>query len=163
MVPDVSNPDLPTINRESAAHHVQRFNMAGFRAPKLDTVRVGVLGMGRGAGHLKALVQIEGVEIRAICDKDPAEIEKAAVFFKDIGYAPEIYTGGESEWKKLCERKDLDLICVCTPIPLHAQMSIYALKHGKHVCSEVPAAWEMEDCWGLECASSMIMANLRPR
>ena len=148
-MPEINNPDLPTINREYAANHVQRVNMAGFRVPKIDTVRVGVLGMGRGIGHIKALIQIEGVEIRAICDKDPAEIEKASVWFKDIDHNPEIYTDGENEWKKLCERKDLDLIYVCTPIPLHAQMSIYALKHGKHVCSEVLAAWRMEDCWAL--------------
>jgi hypothetical protein len=44
----IDNPDLPTLNRETAANHVQRHNMAGFRAPKLDTVRVGVIGMGRG-------------------------------------------------------------------------------------------------------------------
>ncbi len=78
----IHNPDLVALNREYAASHVQRHNMAGFRAPKLDTVRVGVLGMGRGDNHIKALVQIEGVDIRAICDKNPAEIEKSMVWFK---------------------------------------------------------------------------------
>ncbi len=46
--------DVAAINREHAARHVQRRNMAGFRAPKLDTVRVGVIGMGRGDNHIKA-------------------------------------------------------------------------------------------------------------
>jgi len=148
-VTEIENPDLPMLNREYAESHVQRHNMAGFRAPKLDTVRVGVLGMGRGAGHIKALVQIEGVEIRAICDKDPREIEKAMVWFKDTDHSPEVYTDGEDEWKKLCERSDIDLIYVCTPIPLHAKMSIHAMKHGKHVVSEVAASWTMEECWEL--------------
>jgi predicted dehydrogenase len=123
--------------------------MAGFRAPKIDNVRVGVLGMGRGDNHIKALVQLEGVEIRAICDKNPLEIEKSMVWFKNTDHRPAIYTDGEDEWRKLCERKDLDLIFVCTPIPLHARMSSYAMKQGKHVCSEVPAAWTMEECWEL--------------
>jgi predicted dehydrogenase len=123
--------------------------MAGFRAPKISNVRVGIIGMGRGVNHIKSLVQLEGVEIRAICDKDPNEIEKSRVWFEDTDHDPVIYTDGENEWKKLCERDDLDLILVCTPIPLHAQISIYALKQGKHVCSEVAAAWEMEDCWEL--------------
>ncbi len=57
-MPEINNPDLPTINREYATNHVQRVNMAGFRAPKIGTVRVGVLGMGRGIGHIKALIQI---------------------------------------------------------------------------------------------------------
>ena len=146
---DILDPDVPAINRDYAKQHVQRHNMAGFRAPKLDTVRVGVLGMGRGDNHIKALVQIDGVEIRAICDKNPLEIEKSMVWFKDTDHKPEVYTDGEDEWKKLCEQKDLDLIFVCTPIPLHAKMSLYAMKQGKHVCSEVAAAWTMEECWEL--------------
>ena len=85
----IDNPDLPALNRAQAASSVQRHNMAGFRAPKLDTVRVGVLGMGRGDNHIKALVQIEGVEIRAICDKNPMEIEKSMVWFKDTDHNPD--------------------------------------------------------------------------
>lgn len=145
----IINSDVPAINRQYAIHHVQRHNMAGFRAPKIDTVRVGVIGLRRGDNHIKALVQIEGVEIRAICDKNPLQAEKAMRWFEGTDHRPEIYTDGEDEWKKLCDRKDLDLIFVCTPIPMHAQMSIYAMRQGKHVCSEVAAAWTMEECWEL--------------
>ena len=141
----IPNPDILAINRDYAARHVQRFNMAGFRAPKLDTVRVGVLGMGRGDNHIKALVQIDGVEIRAICDKNPLQIEKSMVWFEDTDHNPQVYTDSEDAWKRLCEQKDLDLIFVCSPIPLHAEMSLYAMRQGKHVCSEVAAAWTMED------------------
>ena len=149
MIKDIPNPDIPKINQTYAESHVQRKNMAGFQAPKLDTVRVGVIGMGRGANHVKALVQLDGVEIRAICDKDPKEIEKSMVWFEDTDHQPEIYTDGEDEWKKLCEQRDLDLIFICTPIPMHTRMSIYAMRQGKHVCSEVAAAWTMEECWEL--------------
>jgi predicted dehydrogenase len=145
----IINADVPGINRQFAEHHVQRHNMAGFRALKLDTVRVGIIGLRRGANHIKALVQLEGVEIRAICDKRPSEVENSMVWFKDTDHKPEIYSGGEDDWKRLCEQKDLDLIFVCSPIPLHAQMSIYAMRQGKHVCSEVSAAWTMEECWEL--------------
>lgn len=141
--------DVPSINRQYAVNHVQRHNMAGFRAPKIDTVRVGVIGLGRGDNHIKALVQIEGVEIRAICDKDPEEVNITMPWFEGTDHRPEIYTDGADEWKKLCEQQDLDLIFICTPIPLHAQMSLYAMRQGKHVCSEVAAAWTMEECWEL--------------
>lgn len=121
--------------------------MAGFRAPKIDTVRVGVIGLGgRGPNHLKALLQIGKVQIRALCDKTPAQIRRGLAWTQGAGHTPEIYTDGEDEWRKLCEQGDLDLIFVCTPIPLHAQISIYAMRQGKHVACEVPAAWEMEDC-----------------
>jgi len=40
-------------------------------------------------------------------------------------------------------------VFVTTPYYLHAPMSIYAMKKGKHVASEVPAAGTMEECWQL--------------
>ena len=145
-----SCPDLPTINRDYAANHVQRHNMSGFRAPAIDTVRVGVIGLGnRGPNHLKALTQIENVEIAALCDKTPGQMERGLVWLKNTKHNPELYTGSDDCWKQLCEQRDLDLIFVCSPIPHHAEMSIYAMKQGKHVACEVAAAWKMEDCWDL--------------
>ena len=48
----------------SADHGKQNFNMCGYAAPKLDTVRVGVVGLGmRGPGAVQRLSVIEGVEI----------------------------------------------------------------------------------------------------
>jgi len=145
-----TQPDPAVVNREGAKNHVQRHNLAGFRAPKLGTVRVGVIGLGnRGPNHLKALVQIDNVEIRALCDKNPAQIERGLVWARGAGHTPEIYTEGEDAWKKLCEQADIDLVYVCTPFPLHAPMSIYAMRQGKHVASEVPAVGSMEECWEL--------------
>ena len=105
--------------------------------------------MRRGSDHIKALVQIEGVEIRAICDKNPKTIEKSNIWFENTDHNPEIYSDSEDAWKKLYEQKNLDLIYICSPIPLHAEISIYAMKQDKQVCSEVAAAWKMEDCWEL--------------
>ncbi len=115
-----NQPEPEALNREGAKNHVQCHNMAGFRAPKLDTVRVGVIGLGnRGPNHLKALVQIDHVEIRALCDKNPEQIERGLAWAHGAGHTPEIYTDGEAEWKKLCEQKDLDLIdCLRHGLPL---------------------------------------------
>jgi predicted dehydrogenase len=143
-------PAPATVIREVADQQPQHHNMSGFRAPKIDKVRVGLIGLGnRGPNHLKALTQIENVEIRALCDKNPGQIKRGLAWTQAAGHSPEIYTDGEEEWKKLCEQRDLDLVYVCTPIPLHAPISMYAMRQGKHVACEVPAAWEMEDCWKL--------------
>ena len=32
---------------------------------------------------------------------------------------------------------------------MHATMAVYAMEHGKHVASEVPAAGTIEECWKL--------------
>ena len=138
------------VNETYAASHRQRFNMAGYAAPKLGTVRVGIIGLGnRGPGHLRNLIKIEGVEIKALCDKNPVNVEGALKHVENTDHAPELYTDGGDEWKKLCERGDIDLVFVTTPYYLHAPMSIYAMQQGKHVASEVPAAGTMEECWQL--------------
>ncbi|HZH72324.1 MAG TPA: acetylgalactosaminidase, partial [Mariniphaga sp.] len=54
------------------SNYVQKFNMHGYRAPKLDTVRVGFVGVGsRGSGTVVRLASIDGVEIKALCDVAP--------------------------------------------------------------------------------------------
>ncbi|MBF0243745.1 MAG: Gfo/Idh/MocA family oxidoreductase [Planctomycetes bacterium] len=146
----VEPPDPLAVNKANGATHRQRVNMAGYAAPKIGTVRVGIIGLGnRGPSHLKSLLQIEGVEIKALCDKNPSKTEAALKYIENTGHAPVPYSDGEDEWKKLCERDDIDLVYVTTPFYLHAPMSIYAMKQGKHVVSEVPAAGSMEECWEL--------------
>ena len=45
----------------------QRFNMCGYAAPKIETVRVGIIGLGmRGSGAIDRLSYIEGLEIVAL-------------------------------------------------------------------------------------------------
>lgn len=57
---------------------MQRFNMCDYAAPRLDKVRVGIIGLGdRGPGHLEGLVKIEGVEIKALCDVRPEAANSA--------------------------------------------------------------------------------------
>ena len=54
------------------------FNMCGFAAPKLDTVRVGFIGVGnRGFANMKQMTYLEGVQIKAICDITPFRIDEA--------------------------------------------------------------------------------------
>jgi len=142
--------DLKQLNEKYRESHLQRFNMAGYAAPKLNTVRVGIIGMGhRGPSHMAVLCRLEGVEIRALCDPQEEKVEAAARKLEKTGHTPELYAGADGEWKKLCERPDIDLVVVTTPYYLHAPMSIYAMRQGKHVASEVPAAGTMEECWEL--------------
>ena len=129
---------------------VQNFNMSGYAAPKLETVRVGFIGLGnRGPAHLDQISKIEGVDIKALCDLRPEKVNAAAKTIEHTSFKPQIYTGNEDEWKKLCDRKDIDLIFIATPWELHTPMAVYAMNQGKHVCVEVPAAKTLEECWQL--------------
>lgn len=130
--------------------HIQRFNMSGYGAPKLDTVRVGFIGLGqRGPSHLSNMTKLEGVEIKALCDLRPEKVEKAKKMLEGSAHKPALYSGSKDEWKKLCDRKDVDLIYIATPWDMHVPMAVYAMEQGKHVAIEVPAAVSVEECWQL--------------
>jgi len=129
--------------------HVQRFNMSGYAAPPLEQVRVAIIGLGqRGPGHLNVLRHIEGVEIRALCDIRPEKAHAAKERLANTPHRPEVFTG-EEDWKRVCERDDIDLVMITTPWYMHASMAVYAMNHGKHVATEVPAAASLEECWQL--------------
>jgi len=130
--------------------HDQKFNMWGYAAPKLDKVRIGNIGIGgRGAGALNRLKRIDGAEIKAICDLNQDRIDEGLKRLENIGYKPDTYSGGEDEWKKVCERNDIDLIYITTPWHLHTPIAVYAMEHGKHAVIEVPAALTVDECWQL--------------
>ncbi|MDO4586078.1 MAG: Gfo/Idh/MocA family oxidoreductase [Planctomycetia bacterium] len=129
--------------------HRSEFNMNGYAAPAIPNLRVGYIGLGsRGLASLKRLSQMEGVEIRAIADCYEYPIELARQHFQSINYRkPAEYFESEETWKNLVERDDLDLIYVTTPQYWHAEMACAAMKAGKHVATEVPLAYTLEDCW----------------
>jgi hypothetical protein len=130
--------------------HKQQFNMHDYAAPALDRVRIGFIGVGsRGSGHVSRFARIEGVEVKAVCDIYPDRVRRVIDGIEDSLQNPESYSGGEDEWKKLCDRDDIDLVIISTPWDLHAPQAVYAMEQGKHVGVEVPAAKTMEECWEL--------------
>ena len=138
---------------EEAANrsHSQVFNMSGYAAPKIDIVRVGVIGLGqRGPGAVERLASIEGVEIKALCDKLPDRIEKGQKILEAHGLPPaKAYTGSPEIWKELCQSNELDLVYICTPWEWHTPMAVYAMENGKHAASEVPIAVTIDEAWQL--------------
>jgi predicted dehydrogenase len=130
------------------------FNMCGFAAPKLDTVRIGFIGVGnRGSSAVQRMTHIEGTSIKAICDIRPEKANAAKKGLEGSIHTPDIYTGAVDEWKRMCDRKDIDLVYIATPWALHTPMAVYAMNQGKHVCTEVPAAKTIAECWQLVTVS----------
>ena len=135
---------------ELQKNYKQKFNMSGYSAPKMQTIRAGFLGLGnRGPVHMTNFTLIEGAKVVALCDVVPDRVQAANKRIESSGHKPDIYTGGEDEWKKVCERDDIDVIFIATPWNLHAPMAAYAMEHGKHAFIEVPAAINMDECWQL--------------
>lgn len=119
--------------------------------PKLKTVRVGFIGLGmRGPGAVKRFTHIPGTEIKALCDIEENRVKSTQEILKKANrpLATEYY-GSADAYKKMCERKDIDLIYIVTDWENHVPMALYAMEHGKHVAVEVPAAMNMKDIWAL--------------
>lgn len=125
--------------------------MLGYVAPKLETVRVGFIGLGmRGPGAVGRFIHIPGTEIVALCDLDSANVARCQSMVEKAGRpVPAAYYGDEEAWKGLCDRDDIDLVYVATDWKHHAAMGLYAMEHGKHVAIEVPAAMNLEEIWAL--------------
>ncbi len=127
-----------------------RRDVLELRCAPLDTVRMAIIGLGmRGSDAVNRYTYIGGVRIVAICDIVPEKVKEAQEILKKRGFPKaDEYTGVE-DWKKICERDDIDLIYVCTHWDLHTPIAVYAMEHGKHVATEVPAALTIKECWQL--------------
>lgn len=128
----------------------QIFNMSGYKAPKLDKVRIGFVGLGmRGPHAVQRMSYIEGVEIKALCDIRPKQLDKVLQTLEGTAHKPDLYSDGPDAWKKMFDRDDIDLLYIATPWDLHTPMAVYGMEAGKHVAVEVPAAKTVEECWQL--------------
>ncbi len=122
-----------------------------FRAPALSSVKVGFVGVGgMGSAHVRNLLNIDGVELRAVCDIVPAKVERAQKWVVEAGQPePKGFTNGPRDFERMCETEDLDLVFTATPWEWHVPVCLAAMKNGKHAATEVPAAMSLDDCWAL--------------
>jgi len=121
------------------------------RACPLDVVRVGFVGVGlRGTHLLKLFLAMEGVEVRAVGDIVEEKVVNARQLIQQAGQPePEGFSRGETDYKRMCQRNDLDLIVIATPWQWHVPMCVEAINTGKHAAPEVPAAVTLDECWQL--------------
>jgi len=93
-------------------------------------IKIALIGIGgMGFVHFNAYKNIEGAEIIAVADVRP---DMAAEKVKDENI--KIY----SSMDELLENETPDMIDICTPSYLHAELSIKALEKGFHVLCEKP-------------------------
>jgi predicted dehydrogenase len=103
-------------------------------------LKVGLVGVPRGSGFIRAFQTIQETTVVAICDINRDVLKRVG----DENGIEARY----SDFEKMVQ-SDLDIIVVTTPMPLHAPQSVIALTEGKHVISEVSAATDLEQCWQL--------------
>jgi predicted dehydrogenase len=75
--------------------------------------------------------------MRAVVGRDPARVAEAA--------ARQGWESSETDWRRLLDRDDIDLVDICTPRDTHAEIAVAALEAGKHVLTEARMAATAED------------------
>ncbi len=97
-------------------------------------LRVGIIGAGANtrAKHLPLLRAIPGVEIVAVANRSRESSERVA---REFGISRVAADGRE-----IVEARDIDAVVIGTWPYLHAQLSIAALRAGKHVLTEARMA-----------------------
>ena len=144
--------DEPAIIKiDTPARPAGQQDAIGMTAAPIDTVRVGVVGLGmRGSSAVGRLIRVPGAKVVALCDVEEDRVAKSQKRLEKAGL-PQVksYSGSEDAWKKLCEQEDIDLVYVATDWAHHAPIGVYAMEQGKHVAIEVPAAMTLDEIWQL--------------
>ena len=137
--------------RRGAAMQGEPDPFLSFRAPALDRVRIGFVGVGlQGGDHVKNFLRIDGVDVVAICDIDESRAEEVRDWVTAAGRPePKLYTRGSTDYMRLCDRDDVDLVFNSTPWRWHVPVCVEAMKAAKHAAVEVPAAYTIDGCWQL--------------
>ncbi len=103
-------------------------------------LNVGMIGYGfMGKAHSNAYAHVNHFFdlqyrpiLKAVCARSA---DKAKAFAANWGYE-----SVETDWRKLVERNDIDLIDICTPNNTHAEIALAAAKAGKMILCEKPLA-----------------------
>jgi predicted dehydrogenase len=114
---------------------------AGARAASVapsDKVRIGMIGCGGiSVADSNAFLSHPECEIVAICDVDDAMIARTLERLDKLrGMKPDT----TKDYRRVVDRKDIDVVLVCTPDHWHALPAIAAMQSGKDVYVEKPLA-----------------------
>ena len=111
-----------------------------------DTLRVATIGVnGMGWANTLGALSVKNMEVVALCDIDETVLHKrkAELLIKQ----PQIQkVDTYSDYRKILDRKDIDIIIVGTPDHWHALQMIDACSAGKHVYVEKPAGNSIGEC-----------------
>lgn len=121
--------------------------------PSGKTLRFAIVGCGGIAlqNHLPGLALCPDVKVSALCDADPATLERAR---QQTGI-----TIASTRSEEIVSRDDVDAVIIATPNFTHAPIALNAIAHGKHVLCEKPLALNYADARAMAEAGDR--ANVR--
>jgi len=94
-----------------------------------EPIKFGVVGLGMGQHHCKAVTAARGAELVAVCDIDMDRTNKLSAEYDVAGY---------EKYEEFLKHPGMQAVCVATPSGMHADFAIQAMKSEMHVVTEKP-------------------------
>lgn len=102
------------------------------------SLRVAVVGLGYwGPNLVRVLHELDGADVVAVCDTDPAALEKVGRRYPAVRKTREL--------DALLDDREIDAVAIATPVATHFELARAALEAGKHVFVEKPMASSVEE------------------
>ncbi len=114
-------------------------------------LKVGFIGVGgRGTVLLRLAMQLDWVQVTAICDISERSLGRAQRLVERRGKPlPVGYGKGPEDYRRMLEECDLDAVIIGTPWKWHVPMCLAAMEAGVYTGVEVPASQDIDGCWQL--------------
>jgi predicted dehydrogenase len=105
-----------------------------------EKLGIGIIGCGRAAEtlHLPALARLDSAQVVALADSNEGRLQEVS----DRYGIKERY----ADYRSMLEKSSADIVAVCTPTHLHAEMGAAVLDSGKHLFLEKPVATSLDEC-----------------
>jgi len=104
----------------------------------MEEVRIGIIGVGPGGRSLaKAAKSIREARLVSVV---ASRAERSRAASQQLGAEK-----WHADIEKMLEDAEIDAVCIASPNHLHAEMTIAAVRAGKHVLCEKPMALNLED------------------
>src|SRR5262245_53044608 len=98
---------------------------------------VGVMGLGRGMGHLESFLSLPQVEVAYVCDVDQGRLSQGG---KTVEAKGGTKPQAVKDFRRILEDKAVDVLSIAAPNFWHAPATILACAAGKHVYVEKPGS-----------------------
>ena len=116
----------------------------------LGVAAIGYAFMGKAHSNawrnVAGFFDVPAFEQRVLVGRDAAQVAEAAARY---GWAE-----SATDWRSVLERDDIDIVDICAPGWMHAEIAIAALEAGKHVLVEKPLANTLAEAEAMTAAAA---------
>jgi len=129
------------ISTVASACAIAPFNILKAGPSPNEKLNIAVIGVGgQGAGNAQALSKTDNIV--AFCDVHESWHKRAISRYKDLQNV-KLWKDYRVMFDKI--GKDIDAVCIATPEHAHFAISMYAMRHGKHVYCQKPLCHNLEE------------------